>query len=229
MNSSDENKKLTEIELSLKRRLDYEHAMAECMRILLEAGDLDEILPRILNTVHKVVDNSRTYIFKNDFDPELGLCMSQIHEVAAEDIETQIDNPDLQHLPYEEATPSLYSVLKSQQYFAHIVSELDEPERTILSEQGILSILIIPIFAGHEFWGFIGFDDCVEAREWDEDDIKLLKVVADGIGEFISHRKAEDELRESEARYRALHNATFEASLFMITGKSLTATRDCPT
>jgi PAS domain S-box-containing protein len=100
-----------------------------------------------------------------------------------------------------------------------LVEELDEPEKSILSEQGIISILIIPIYAGQDFWGFIGFDDCLEAREWDENDIDLLRMIADGIGEFISRKKSEDELRESEERYKALHNATFGGILIHDKGK----------
>ncbi|WP_319507832.1 PAS domain S-box protein [uncultured Methanolobus sp.] len=100
-------------------------------------------------------------------------------------------------------------ILEARQHFAHVVEELDEPERTILADQGILSILIIPIFSGKELWGFIGFDDCVETRVWHEDDINLLEVIADGIGESIFHQKAENDLKESEERFKALHNASF--------------------
>ncbi|TQD24363.1 PAS domain S-box protein [Methanolobus vulcani] len=221
MSSSDKNKNMDEIEHSIERRLNYERASVKCMRTLLEPGSIDNILPRILNIVHRVVDNSRTYIFKNELDPDLGLCMSQIYEAVSYGIEPQIDNPELQYLSYNEATPTLLTVLESRQHFAHLVEELDDPERTILSEQGILSVLIIPIYAGKDFWGFIGFDDCVKAREWDENDIDLLRMIADGIGEFISHRKAENELRESEERYRALHNATFGGILIHDKGRIL--------
>ncbi|WP_319507754.1 PAS domain S-box protein [uncultured Methanolobus sp.] len=208
------NTSILDTENKLKRRLDYELITVKCMRILLEQNSLDNILPRILDTIHQVVDVSRLYIFENENDPDNGLCMSQKYEVVAEGIDEQIDNPDLQHLPYSEGGPTLLSVLGTRNYFAHLVEELDEPERTILCEQGILSILLIPIFTGQEFWGFIGFDDCVKMRKWDEDDINLLIVIADGIGEFISHRKAENELKESEERYKSLTNASF-SGLFL--------------
>jgi PAS domain S-box-containing protein len=195
-------------ENKLKQRLDYELITVKCMRILLEQNSLDNILPRILDTIHQVVDVSRLYIFENENDPDNGLCMSQVYEVVSEGIDAQIDNPDLQHLPYSEGGPTLLSILGARNYFAHLVEELDEPERTILGEQGILSILLIPIFAGQQFWGFIGFDDCVKARRWDEEDINLLSIIADGIGECISHRKAENELKESEERYKSLTDAS---------------------
>ncbi|WMW22789.1 PAS domain S-box protein [Methanolobus mangrovi] len=202
-------KSLQDTEESLNRRLDYEMATVRCMRLLLEPANMDKLIPQILDIIHQTVGNSRTYIFKNEENPELGLCMSQVYEVVSDGIEPQIDNPDLQHLPYNEGAPTMLPILESRQHFVHVVEELEEPERTILAEQGILSILIIPIFTGKELWGFIGFDDCAETRKWHEDDINLLEVIADGIGEYIFHRKAENDLKESEERFKALHNASF--------------------
>jgi len=196
-------------EEELRRRLDYEFATVECMRLLLEPQEMDVIIPKIMERIHYTVGNSRTYIFQNETDPDLGLCMSQIYEIVGEGVTEQIDNPLLKHLPYSQGSTTLLEVLQSRQHYAHLVEELDEPDRTILEEQGILSILILPIFSGQELWGFIGFDDCVKARQWHEDDIKLLRVVADGIGETIRRKEAEAALIESEERFKALHNASF--------------------
>nr|WP_321498481.1 PAS domain S-box protein [uncultured Methanolobus sp.] len=200
---------LLDTEHLLNKRLDYELTTIECMRLLQEPEDIDEIIPRILKKVHHTVNNSRTYVFRNEDDPELGLCMSQIYEEVSDGIEAQIDNPQLQHLPYSEGAPTLLQLLLSGENYAHIVEELDEPERSILKEQGILAVLIIPIFSGEKLWGFIGFDDCVEERRWHEDDVNLLRVVADGIGESILRKGSERELLESEERFKALHNASF--------------------
>ncbi|GEM_PF-754993 len=200
---------LKDAEESLNRRLDYEMTTVKCMRLLLEPTSMDKIMPQILDQIHQTVGNSRTYVFKNEKNPEFGLCMSQVYEVVSDGVEPQIDNPDLQNLSYSEGAPTMLPILEARQHFAHVVEELDEPERTILAGQGILSILIIPIFSGKELWGFIGFDDCVETRKWHEDDIDLLEVIADGIGESIFHRKAENDLKESEERFKALHNASF--------------------
>jgi PAS domain S-box-containing protein len=201
--------KRRKVEEELKIRLKYELATVECMRLLLEPEDMNAILPQILVKLHRAADNSRSYIFQNETDSELGLCMSQIYEVVGDGVTEQIDNPVLKRLPYSEGSPTLLATLQSEQHYAHLVEELDEPDRTILAEQSILSILILPIFSGPEFWGFIGFDDCVSARGWHEDDIKLLRVVADGIGEAVHRKNAEEALKESEERFKSLHNASF--------------------
>lgn len=200
---------LIDAERLLRDRLAYELATVECMRFLLEAENVEDTLSRILKVLHKAVDNSRSYIFRNVDDPKFGLCMSQIYEVVADGIEPQIDNPDLKLLPYTEGAQSLYPLLLSRQHYAHIVEDLQEPDRTILAEQGIISILILPIYVGQQLWGFVGFDDCQKARGWKEDDINLLRVVADGIGEAIFRQQAKNELKESEERFKTLHDASF--------------------
>ncbi|WP_406657521.1 PAS domain S-box protein [Methanolobus sp. ZRKC2] len=200
----------THIQEELKKRLNYELATVKSMRLLLEPADLNEILPRILEIIHRSVGNSRTYVFQNEEDSELGLCMSQRYEVVADGITREIDNPLLKHLPYSKGGQKLLASLQSKRSYTRVVAELDGPEKTILADQGILSILILPIYCGQDLWGFIGFDDCESVRLWHEDDINLLWVVADGIGEAILRKRSEDEIRESEAKYRSLFNQSAE-------------------
>lgn len=40
-----------------------------------------------------------------------------------------------------------------------LVADLPEPERSMLGEQGIVSLLILPIFSAGSFRGFMGCDD----------------------------------------------------------------------
>ncbi|MFH1743406.1 MAG: PAS domain S-box protein, partial [bacterium] len=187
-------------EEAVRRRLDYEQAAADCMGFLLESYCLDDQLPLIAGILREAVEADRVYIFQNEDDPETGLCMTQTHEAVAEEITPQIDNALLQRLPYREGAPSLLPALQARQPYAHVVAEMEGSERRILESQGILSILILPIHAGTEFWGFIGFDDCATVRRWQEEDISLLHVVADSIGATILRDRAEEALRNSEQR-----------------------------
>jgi PAS domain S-box-containing protein len=191
-------------EEALKKRLDYERAAADCMRLLVDCSDMDQQLHGVVETLCRSVGASRVYIFRNEESPASGLCMTHVYEAVAKDITPQIQNPALQHLPYQEGAPSLLPVLQARKPFARLVAQLDGPERAILEKQGILSVLILPVFCGPDFWGFIGFDDCEEARHWHEDDINLLQVVADGIGATLLRKGSEKALRESEENYRTI-------------------------
>ncbi|MEW6236313.1 MAG: PAS domain S-box protein [Candidatus Omnitrophota bacterium] len=200
-------KDVTEIQRAqdtLLERLDYERAAAESMSLLVKSQEVDEQLPRILNILRLAVNVSRAYIFRNEDDPDAGLCMTQIHEAVAENIPPQIGNPSLQHLPYREGAPTLLSVLQTRRPFARIVADMQGLECEILEAQNILSLLILPIYCGNEFWGLIGFDDCETVRAWREEDINLLQAVADGVGAAILRQQSEKAVRISEERFRAL-------------------------
>ncbi len=185
-------------------RLACEHCTAECIGILAESGDLQDRLDRVLEKLQSVTKAGRAYIFENEYDPAAGLCATQIAEFCAKGVESQFENPDLQHLPYGPNFSSLLSVLQARKPFSGIVSEMTAAERNILEPQGILSILILPVFTGNALWGFIGFDDCETQRRWREEDVQILKIVADAAGAAILRDQTTEALRESEERYRTL-------------------------
>ncbi|GAB6159155.1 hypothetical protein JCM39194_23550 [Desulfotomaculum varum] len=54
----------------------------------------------------------------------------------------------------------------------------DEKIKEILRSQEIKSILILPVHLEEELYGFIGFDECLNNRQWCEADIELLQVAA---------------------------------------------------
>src|SRR5207248_11765799 len=80
-------------------------------------------------------------------------------------------------------------------------------EQVMLAAQGVCSLVVVPIFAGSAWWGFIGFDDCDEERSWPASAVEVLKSAAGTIGAAILRRSAEAErlqlVREQSARAQA--------------------------
>src|SRR5439155_17150745 len=80
-------------------------------------------------------------------------------------------------------------------------------EQVMLVSQGVCSLVVVPIFAGHTWWGFIGFDDCAEERIWPASAVEALKTAAGTLGAAILRRGAEAErmqlVREQSARVEA--------------------------
>ncbi|MBD3168600.1 MAG: PAS domain S-box protein [candidate division Zixibacteria bacterium] len=183
-------------------RLRYEEALAKCSQALLTKSE--DAVQKVIEYLLEASQVSRVYIFENFEDEEDGLCMRQKLEVCAPEAVPQIDNPELQHIRYKEFESDLIGVLSSNEPFMGHVEDLREPLRSMLQAQHIISILILPIMVEGEFHGLIGFDNCVDKREWNKEDIRSLRTAAEMIGVYVERERAQETLRVSEERFRSL-------------------------
>ena len=71
-------------------------------------------------------------------------------------------------------------------------------ERMFIEGQNIRSLIAVPILIRGQFWGFIRFDDCHSERIWDRSEVNVLHAAAASIGEAMTRRRAEDELKEAK-------------------------------
>ncbi len=181
--------------LALAIRLRYENSLTALSRILLRPGPtVDEALERALQALLEASQTSRVYIFENFTDPADGLCMRQRYEKCASGVQPEIGNPQLQHLPYRDGFQRWQEELAVGGTIEGLISSFPEGEREILAPQGIHSILIIPVFVAGDWYGFIGFDDISQKREWQDEDIRLLWMTAEMIGGYINLHKIQEEL-----------------------------------
>ncbi|MBM3496261.1 MAG: GAF domain-containing protein [Armatimonadetes bacterium] len=84
------------------------------------------------------------------------------------------------------------------------VCDLPEPECTSIGTQGTLSVATVPIFAGDEWWGLIGLDDCDAARIWTSEERECLSTAARLIGAGIRREAADAAIAEMAALERAI-------------------------
>ncbi len=176
----------------------YEAGLSACSRALLANGPVVEITVSAIGHLLHAAEVHRVYIFENFDDPADGLCMRQICEICAGGIKAEIGNPLLQHLPYRELG-FLRAKLAAGENYSGIVAQFPLAEREILEIQGIVSILLLPVFVKEKWYGFIGFDDCVHARKWGGEEIRMLQTAADMLGTFICRKQTEEELKKAKA------------------------------
>lgn len=169
-----------------------------------------EQIDQVLEKLGKATMVSRVYIFKNHTDKG-ELYTSQLFEWAAEGIEAQINNSELQNINYKQSLDELYNKLQSGKIYSGLVKDLTDEMRAILEPQDILSIIIVPIFVNDSFWGFIGFDDCVNEREWTHSEMDILKTAADIVGSAIHKQQAQRELAIEKSYFEKLFNGAPEA------------------
>jgi PAS domain S-box-containing protein len=188
--------KQTELELLKRDRL--LSASAAASYSLLVNYDIDQIIIDVLQLLGEAVEADRAYIFENQtVDGEV--LMSQRYEWTKGEVEPQINNPVLQSLPYHPDSSTFFEIISRGRPYVGLVKDLPESERAYLAPQGIVSILIVPIFVEDRLWGFIGFDDCHRERFWSNGEISVLQVAAGSIGgAFIRSRTRADLVRAKE-------------------------------
>ncbi len=119
----------------------------------------------------------RVYYWENHYNEESKRWYtSQMLEWCMNDMDQQIENPELQNVPYEESIDFI-GVLSENKVFSSHIRNMEYGKnntRQALEDQGILSILAIPVFINEEFSGFIGFDSCRVEKSWSEVEVSLL-------------------------------------------------------
>jgi len=168
-------------------------------------------LQNFVEIIGKVANASRTYLFKNHKNQNDELLLSQVAEYVAEGIKPEIDNPELQNLSYKNWLPRWEEILKSGEMIEGKVADFPEKERAILEPQGIISLIVIPIFIENTFWGFVGFDNCENDKNWDDNDIKYLKIATSRLENAIELITKQKLLEAENSRFKALSEATYEA------------------
>lgn len=183
-------------------------SVASATNQLLTTKDFPEGMSLALSILGKAVEVNRVYVFENHVRPHTGEpLMSQRFEWTDSTVTPEINNPQLQNLSYLDFFPRWYQTLASGKLVCGIVKDFPESERRILDLQGIISILIVPIFIEETFWGFVGFDECRYQRRWTESEETILVAAAGSIGGAIVRKRMEEALRKSEARNCALLDA----------------------
>ena len=118
-------------------RLKYEKGLAACSQALLTDTGTKDALTTALHYLLNASSTSRVYIFENFEDEKDGLCMRQTHEVWAQGVKPEIDNPILQHVPYKSGFERWKNALCNGKLIAGLIDSFPPSEREILEAQDI--------------------------------------------------------------------------------------------
>jgi PAS domain S-box-containing protein len=195
------------VEQTLRRHDAILSAVGFAAERLLREASWQENLPAILEQLGLATAVSRVYVFHTYTGANSELLLRQSHEWVAPGITSQIDNPELQAVVPESVGFRRWAeTLSRGDVICGAVRDFPEAEREVLEPQAIVSLVAVPVFVNNTWWGFIGFDECRNQREWLREEIEALKTAASIIGAAIQRQQAEDLLRESEERFaRAFH------------------------
>jgi PAS domain S-box-containing protein len=196
-----ENLKRKEIENNLKYKSEFLTVVSKISEKILVTKNIYNDFDSIFEAIGKVTKIDRIYYFENN---ESKRTTSQKYEWVKENISSQINNPDLQNVPYELILDIIVR-LKAKKLYNKLVKDIYECEyKELLKAQDIVSVLVIPLQVQNTTIGFIGFDDCTYERIWTEDEISILQTLINYISSSIERMQNEAIIHESQERFRLL-------------------------
>lgn len=197
-----------EVEAQVQRQLEYVRALSTCSQTLLATSgseaDNRRLLAKALQYLVQPVRASKIFLYENFNDPQLGFCSRFIVDASAPDIPSALDDPLSAVIPWSIVPQeNRYRLAVGQPVGGPIKSlfAATPPFRDyLLNEVHVLSALFFPIHFGEEWWGYIGFDDRISEREWQEEDILLLSAAVEMLSGALQRWQAEDQLRRLNDR-----------------------------
>lgn len=196
-----------------KREVEHAYKVLEAVshttELLLDNANYINALKEGLPAVGKAIGVDRVYFFENDFLDGSTSSSSQRVEWTTNGIKPEIDNPDLQQVPFEEV-PEMVRPLQQGREFCGWVMELPFGKtRTLLESQNILSILVLPVISNKKFLGFLGFDDCTDLRKWTIEERSVLQALCSSLGRSLQGAAVQKELQQAQVKLKEL-NASLE-------------------
>ena len=207
-------------ELHLLNRIEIEEIINEISTLFAQGIYLDTD-KHILTAIKKIglfTQVDRVYIFQFENN---GTLLTNTYEWCNDGVEPQIDN--LQHLPVDIFPWWMDKLNKFEIINYEFIADFPveaKAEKKVLEEQGIISILVLPMIYEGQLIGFVGFDSVKTNKKWIEHDIKVLETLSGLISGVISRAKRIYELKraktlaeEGQKRYKSLF---YENSLVML-------------
>jgi diguanylate cyclase (GGDEF)-like protein/PAS domain S-box-containing protein len=146
-------------------------------------------MPDVLRELGHAAEVHRVRVFKSSRHQDGSLRKSGIFEWCAPGFASTIHAPENQDVRYGDGSDRQLEMRGAGDVVFGAVSTLPESERGNLRVEGVLSVAIVPIYSGSRWWGLIGFDDCMIAREWTDVELEALKAVANILGASIARKR----------------------------------------
>ena len=167
----------------------FESALYRCMGIMAEAVNVDRVYIWRNHTVNGELHCTQLYEWATDVAPQQGT-------------EYTVD------IKYSTGIPGWEETLSHKNCIKGLVRDLSQAEQAQLSPQGIISIMVVPVFLQNKFWGFVGFDDCQKERMFSENEEMILRSASQLFANALIRNENAVKAHEAEERTRLMLDST---------------------
>ena len=191
-------------EEELQYRLKFQHLITTVSSqfINLHPAQIDDEIDHTLKQIGEFADADRSYVFQFSDDQKSVSCT---HECCAPEIEPTIER--IQNVPVETYPWVMKKFLHGDMVLVPRLSDLPPlaiKEKQEFEQQGIQSILAVPMIISGKVMGFIGLDSVRDEKMWAKDTSSLLKIVGQVFANALENKTTRQALQESEERLRTV-------------------------
>ncbi len=189
------------MEEKMQSQLLFEKLVADLSSyfVSLPPEQFDEGINYTLQLTGNFFQVDRSYLFQFSAD---GSAMSNTHEWVREGIISFIKED--QNLPVDKTPWWAQQIRTKDHVYIADVSKLPpeaSAEKSVFDAQQIQSLLCVPVVKDGKLFGFFGFDSVREKQEWEDNQIALLKVIAElVVNTLIRHEN------DRTIRYLSFHD-----------------------
>jgi diguanylate cyclase (GGDEF)-like protein/putative nucleotidyltransferase with HDIG domain len=210
----------------LRAQYKFQKTLADVSSRLVNLGlnNFNYKINESLKVLGEFFDIDRSYIFKVSDDKKT---MSNKFEWTAPGIKSEKDK--LQNLSTQKFKWWFEKLNQKELIIIENLEELDnqaDPEKILLKEQNVNSLIVVPIFISDELYGFFGFDLVESEMDFNQAKINQLKIFADVITRAIS--KHLDNLKIKELSYYDSLTGLYNRRFFEVEMERLDSQRQLP-
>ncbi|MGE5235530.1 MAG: diguanylate cyclase [Acidobacteriota bacterium] len=183
---------------ALRQRFEVERAISAMSARLVVPERFGEAVDVSLSEIGELSGASRASLALLHGEPAE---LTVLHEWCAEGVERRSEgtrSAPIQSLPWLAARLGAHDPIQ-------ITDVADLPgeaaaERRLFESHESKSLLIFPVHAGEEMAGFLAIEDVVSAGAWRDEDVTLLRLAAQNIGNSLLRQRASEAMARANAQ-----------------------------
>jgi len=180
----------------------------EMSALLLQSNvdTFEKNLQLAMSVVGEAIGIDQMYVWKNHRKNGKLYC-TQILEWTSKTEPRQLTDAVIE-ISYADTVPTWEEKLSKGNCINSIVSDLSPLEQASLVPQGILSILVVPIFLHNQFWGFVGLNNCTSKQVFSENVELIMRSASLSLINAINQNEQHQTLKEVNDRAKAIMEAS---------------------
>ncbi|MBN1917754.1 MAG: PAS domain-containing protein [Verrucomicrobia bacterium] len=184
----------------------YRDAMALCTRSLLMSTASGEAITRFLQHLGEISRVHAVTVFEHFTTPEGELCFRPRYNWTSRACRrTCRERAAGAYGPWLVRWHEMLSMGLPVQ---GTLETLPPEESAVLADEGIQSVLLLPLEVNGRACGFIRLVHCAEPYHWDDAEVQLLSIAAESLSAFLMRMESDKALRAKIEEQEALWRAT---------------------